>query len=85
MAKTQRFKKQLKAKPSIKDTEGGNFGGYEEALGGGTPKGGIWGGRDGRVGWDNRVKAGETGHREEQPRTSDGKFTYNSVNGKETE
>lgn len=81
--KSARFRK-LKPMASIRDTEGGNFGGYEEENGGGTPKGGIWGGRDGRVGWDNRLKAGETGHREEQPRTSDGKFTYNSVNGKET-
>lgn len=65
----------------IKDTEGGNFGGYSEELGGGTPVGGHFGGESGRVGWDKR---GRPGHREEQPRTNDGKFTYNSVNGKET-
>ena len=65
----------------IKDTEGGNFGGYSEDLGGGTPVGGIWGGQSGRVGW---AKRGAPGHRQEQPRTKDGKFTYNSVNGKET-
>ena len=72
---------------SIKDTEGGNFGNYDEAKGGGSPKGGVWGGRSGRVGWDERQKAGELkqgDHRQDQPRTNDGKFTYNSVNGKET-
>lgn len=74
-------------KISIKDTEGGNFGNYEEGKGGGTPRGGVWGGKSGRVGWDERDKSGELpqgAHREEQPRTKDGKFTYNSVNGKET-
>ena len=79
--------KKFKKMASIKDTEGGNFGGYEEYHGGGSPKGGIWGGRSGRVGWSNREKEGEVAegeHRDEQPRTADGKFTYNSVNGKET-
>ena len=65
----------------IKDTEGGNFGGYKEEHGGGTPVGGHFGGPSGRVGWKER---GEPGHRDEQPRTNDGKFTYNSVNGKQT-
>lgn len=72
---------------SIKDTEGGNFGHYDEHKGGGTPRGGVWGGRSGRVGWDEREKSGElpqNAHREDQPRTNDGKFTYNSANGKET-
>lgn len=73
--------KNFKKMTSIKDTEGGNFGGYKENLGGGTPVGGVWGGPSGRVGWDER---GRPGHRQEQPRTKDGKFTYNSVNGKET-
>ena len=71
---------------NIKDTEGANFGNYKEANGGGTPRGGIWGGKSGRVGWSNRVQTEnvpENG-REDQPRTDDGKFTYNSVNGKET-
>lgn len=80
-------KSNFKKLTPIKDTEGGNFGGYEEANGGGTPRGGVWGGKDGRVGWGEREKAGELpqgAHREEQPRTNDGKFTYNSVNGKET-
>lgn len=79
--------KKFKKMASIKETEGGNFGNYEEYNGGGSPKGGIWGGRNGRVGWDERQKQGEVSeseHRENQPRTSDGKFTYNSVNGKET-
>lgn len=66
----------------IKDTEGGNFGGYKEENGGGTPVGGHFGGPSGRVGWKER---GEPGHRQEQPRTNDGKFTYNSVNGMKTE
>lgn len=72
---------------SIKDTEGGNFGNYKEYNGGGSPKGGVWGGANGRVGWDERKKQGEVKeyeHRKDQPRTDDGKFTYNSVNGKET-
>lgn len=80
-------KSNFKKMTSIKDTENGNFGGYDEYNGGGSPKGGIWGGADGRVGWSQREKQGEIKqgeHRENQPRTNDGKFTYNSVNGKET-
>lgn len=80
-------KSNFKKMTSIKDTEGGNFGNYKENNGGGTPRGGIWGGKNGRVGWDEREKSGElpqNAHREDQPRTNDGKFTYNSVNGKET-
>lgn len=73
--------RKFKKMASIKDTEGGNFGGYKEYNGGGTPVGGHFGGQSGRVGWKQR---GEPGHREEQPRTNDGKFTYNSVNGMET-
>lgn len=81
-------KSNFKKMKSIKDTEGGNFGGYKEANGGGSPKGGIWGGQNGRVGWSEREQQGEVKqgeHRKDQPRTKDGKFTYNSVNGKETE
>ena len=80
-------KSNFKKLTSIKDTEGGNFGNYDESKGGGSPKGGVWGGKSGRVGWDERQKAGELkqgDHRQDQPRTNDGKFTYNSVNGKET-
>jgi len=80
-------KSNFKKMTSIKDTEGGNFGQYDEHKGGGTPRGGVWGGKSGRVGWDEREKSGElpqNAHREDQPRTKDGKFTYNSVNGKET-
>ena len=72
-------------KIQLKETEGGNFGNYKEARGGGTPVGQPWKGRNGRIGWENREKSGEVGgadHREDQPRTGDGKFTYNSVNGK---
>lgn len=71
----------------IKETEDGGFGTYSEEKGGGSPKGGIWGGTNGRVGWSKRENMGEVlqgEHREDQPRTDDGKFTYNSVNGKET-
>lgn len=69
--------------------QGATFGQYSEAHGGGTPAGGDFGGRGGRVGWNERKESGEHApsdnpHRAEQPRTSDGKFTYNSVNGKET-
>ena len=80
-------KSNFKKLTSIKDTEGGNFGNYDEANGGGSPKGGVWGGRNGRVGWDERQKTGELkqgDHRTKQPRTSDGRYTYASVNGKET-
>lgn len=80
-------KGKFKKLAAIKDTEGGNFGNYKEGNGGGTPRGGVWGGQNGRVGWSEREKSGELpngAHREEQPRTKDGKFTYNSVNGKET-
>ena len=83
MAKKSNFKKI----ESIKDTKDGGFGTYEETNGGGTPRGGIWGGQRGRIGWDERLKTGDTpssAHREKQPRTADGKWTYNSVNGKET-
>lgn len=73
--------KKFKKMGMIKDTEGGNFGSYKEYNGGGTPVGGHFGGQSGRVGWKER---GEPGHRDEQPRTNDGKFTYNSVNGMET-
>ena len=77
----------FKKKPAIKDMQNSGFGTYDEANGGGSPKGGGWGGQDGRVGWQKRVNNGEVKsgeHRESQPRTNDGKFTYNSVNGKET-
>lgn len=65
-----------------KDNESG-FGEYKEAPGGGTPvgKGTKHPEGAGRGGYNN---AGRPGHREsDQPRTEDGKFTYNAVNGKE--
>lgn len=80
-------KNNFKKMTSIKDTEGGNFGNYKEYNGGGTPRGGVWGGKDGRVGWDEREKSGElpqNAHRQSQPRDKFGHYTYNSVNGKET-
>ena len=80
-------KNNFKKLNAIKDTEGGGFGQYSEENGGGTPRGGVWGGKSGRVGWDERQKSGElpqNAHRQKQARTSDGKFTYASVNGKET-
>lgn len=66
-------------KKKIQDIEDSGFGKYDELNGGGTPVGGIFGGENGRVGW---AKRGSPGHREAQPRTEDGKFTYSSVNGK---
>lgn len=80
-------KNNFKKLNAIKDTEDGGFGQYSEENGGGTPRGGVWGGKSGRVGWDEREKSGElpqNAHRQKQARTSDGKFTYASVNGKET-
>lgn len=62
-------------KKKIQETKDSNFGNYNEYHGGGTPI--MQGG--GRGAWH---KAGEPGHRDDQPRTEDGKFTYNSVNGK---
>lgn len=72
MAKTKQNVAATKSK--IEDTKGGNFGGYHEDHGGGTPVNG-----GGRGEWTRR---GRPGHRVEQPRTDDGKFTYNSANGK---
>lgn len=69
----------------IKDSDDSGFGNYNEEKGGGSPKGGKFGGKNGRVGWSQRESDGEVNsgeHRESQPRTEDGKFTYNSVNGK---
>ncbi len=80
-SRTQKLHKMHK----IHETENSKFGQYKEDRGGGSPKGGMYGGRSGRVGWDRRIDEGEvTGsqHRKDQPRTSDGKFTYNSTNGK---
>ena len=71
--------KEQAQKQKIQDMKNSGFGKYDEANGGGTPVGGKFGGPSGRVGWKQR---GEPGHREDQPRTKDGKFTYNSVNGK---
>lgn len=72
-------------KKKIQEFEDSGFGKYDEAKGGGTPRGGVYGGQSGRVGWDERTKnesLPQGAHREEQPRTADGQFTYNSVNGK---
>ena len=78
VSKKQNFKKIA----SIKDTEGSGFGQYSEANGGGSPKGGVFGGQSGRVGWDERVQRGEvkdSEHRSDQPRTDDGKlYKYHS-------
>ena len=77
----------FKKKGGIKDTKDSGFGTYSEENGGGSPKGGVWGGTNGRVGWDERINRGEVGqneHRVDQPRDAGGRFTYNSVNGKET-
>lgn len=70
------------SKKKIQETEDSGFGKYEENTGGGTPMGqggkyakggrGVW-----KDEYDKKPKRDEG-----QPRTSDGKFTYNSVNGK---
>lgn len=79
--------KKLKKHTRIAEFENSGFGNYGEDLGGGTPVGGRWGGSNGRVGWSKRIGRGEvpqSAKRKEQPRTADGKFSYNSLNGKET-
>ena len=79
--------KKFKKMPKIAEAEDSGFGQYQEALGGGSPKGGIWGGSNGRIGWEERKKMGEVKEgedRQSQPRDKSGHFTYNSVNGKET-
>lgn len=89
MAKTK--KKTKKNKPRFKDSvkyrvstsKNSNFGEYNEDRGGGTPVGPStkYSGDKGRGAY---TRLGQPGHRdEEQPRTDDGKFTYNAVNGKE--
>lgn len=76
MAKSKKVKSK---KTKIQNREGSGFGKFQEGHGGGTPIGGVYGGGHGRGIWK---KAGSPGHRKDQPRTADGKFTYNSVNGK---
>lgn len=77
MAKQSNFKKIN----SIKDTEGGNFGQYKEGVGGGaSPKPKDPNQRAPGVNSEHRKAHNNT----TQARTSDGKFTYKSVNGQET-
>lgn len=66
---------------TIEEKNGKKFGSFREDTGGGTPVGeSKYPGGKGRGGYE---KVGKPGHREEdQPRTEDGKFTYNAANGK---
>ena len=67
-------------KKKIQSTYGGGFGKYQENTGGGdSPNGNAKPGTHGHgVNSDYRQENNDT----MQPRTSDGKFTYKSVNGK---
>lgn len=65
-------------KKKIQDTKGGNFGKYQEAVGGGaSPEAKDPQQRAPGVNSDYRKNNNDT----MQPRTEDGKFTYKSVNG----
>ena len=65
-------------KKKIQETEGGNFGKYKEATGGGgSPEKGDPTKHGHGVNSDYRQANNDT----MQPRTNDGKFTYKSVNG----
>ena len=70
----------FKKKEKIQDTKGGNFGKYDENIGGGgSPNGSSKPSDHGHgVNSDYRKSNNDT----MQPRTDDGKFTYKSVNGK---
>lgn len=71
----------FKKMTSIKDTEDGNFGNYKEGVGGGdSPQPLDPAQRAPGVNSEHRKEHNDT----EQARTADGKFTYKSVNGKET-
>lgn len=66
-------------KKKIQDMEGSNFGNYDEGTGGGgSPKPRSPAQRAPGVNSEYRQENNDT----MQPRTSDGKFTYKSVNGK---
>lgn len=77
MAKAKNSYEKIK----IQDTQDSNFGNYDEDTGGGQPMGP--GSNDypdgGRGVWKDKYK--KKPKRTQQPRTKDGKFTYNSVNG----
>ena len=64
----------------IQDTEGGNFGKYQEGTGGGHPF--EAGNTNTRTTRENGKKRQAENPKTNQPRTADGKFTYKSVNGK---
>lgn len=73
-------------KKKIQDFDNSNFGNYSEDTGGGTPVQ-----ADGQGTQDSTKKGGKgrgamtrakVSRNSSQPRTEDGKFTYNSVNGK---
>lgn len=80
MAKYTPNKNKKNIVKKIQDTEGGNFGKYEESTGGGTPF--EKGNSNTRTTQENGKKRQANNPTTNQPRTGDGKFTYKSVNGK---
>ena len=64
----------------IQETEGGNFGNYQESTGGGTPF--EKGNSNTRTTRENGKKREAQNPTTSQPRDSMGHFTYKSVNGK---
>lgn len=79
MAKYKPNKNKKNIVKKIQDTEGGNFGNYQEAVGGGTPF--EKGNSNTRTTRENGKKREADNPTTMQPRTNDGKFTYKSVNG----
>lgn len=74
--------KQGKAYRTVKkleEAEGGNFGSYSEDTGGGTP---FEAGNSTTRTTKENGKIRQANNDTMQPRTEDGKFTYNSANGK---
>lgn len=81
MAKYKPNKDKKSHVKKIQETEGGNFGQYGEATGGGHPF--EAGNSNTRTTQENgKLRQSENAGKTNQPRTGDGKFTYKSVNGK---
>lgn len=80
MAKFTPNKNKKNAVRKIQDTEGGNFGNYKEATGGGHPF--EHGNSNTRTTRENGKTREAENPTTSQPRTDDGKFTYKSANGK---
>ena len=79
MAKYKPNKNKESHVKKIQDTEGSNFGNYQESTGGGTPF--EAGNSNTRTTRENGKKRQADNPTTNQPRTNDGKFTYKSVNG----